>query len=68
MEDYVEFRDFLCFAHDGQIKLLINEEQLLLSEKLKILYFLFNIPIDRNLIITNNSLFNLEGKSKIFFN
>ena len=68
MEDYVEFRDFLCFAHDGQIKSLINGEQLLLSEKLKVLYFLINIPIERNLIITNNCLLNLEGKSKILYN
>jgi len=64
MEDYIEFKDYLCFAHDESIKLLINEEQLFLSEKVKILYLL-NIPVERNFIITKNALYNLDNKSKI---
>ena len=64
MEDYIEFNDYLCFAHDESIKLLINEEQLFLSEKVKILYLL-NIPVERNFIITKNALYNLDNKSKI---
>ena len=64
MEDYIEFKDYLCFAHDENIKLLINEEQLFLSEKVKILYLL-NIPVERNFIITKNALYNLDNKSKI---
>ena len=67
MEDYVEFKDYLCFAHEPDIRLLINEEQLLFSDKLKILY-LFNFPIERNLIVTNNALYNLDNKGKNLYN
>ena len=67
MEDYIEFKDYLCFSHESNIRLLINEEQLLLSEKIKILY-LFNFPVERNLIITNSALYNLDNKSKNLYN
>lgn len=66
MEDYIEFKDYLCFAHDKQIRILINEEQLFFSDKLKILYTL-GLPFERNIIITNNALYNLDNKSKLFY-
>lgn len=61
MKDYLEFRDYLCFAHDKDIKKSISNEQLFLSEKLDILYT-FDIPVGRNLIITNCALYNLDSK------
>lgn len=62
MKDYLEFKDYLCFAHDKNIKKSISNEQLFLSEKLDILYT-FDIPIGRNLIITNCALYNLDSKN-----
>ena len=62
MKDYLEFKDYLCFAHDKKIKKSISNEQLFLSEKLDILYT-FDIPIGRNLIITNCALYNLDSKN-----
>ena len=65
MEDYFEFKDYLCYRRDKEIKDIIKEEHLLLSDKIKGLYLL---NLDRNLVITNKALYSLDGKSKSFFN
>ena len=67
MEDYLEFKDYLCFRRDKEIKDIIKDEQLLFSDKIKGLYFL---TLERNLVITNEALYSLDGKSNfiILFN
>ena len=62
MEDYIEYKDYLGFRRDKEIKDIIKEEQLLFSDKIKGLYFL---TVERNLVITNDALHSLEGKSKL---
>ena len=62
MEDYFEFKDYLCFRRDKEIKEIIKDEQLLFSDKIKGLYFL---TLERNLVITNEALYSLDGKSKL---
>ena len=62
MEDYIEYKDYLGFRRDKEIKDIIKEEQLLFSDKIKGLYFL---TVERNLVITNDALYSLEGKSKL---
>ena len=64
MEDYLEFKDYLCFRRDKEIKDIIKDEQLLFSDKIKGLYFL---TLERNLVITNEALYSLDGKSKLYF-
>ena len=67
MEDYLEFKDYLCFRRDKEIKDIIKDEQLLFSDKIKGLYIL---TLERNLVITNEALYSLDGKSNfiILFN
>ena len=62
MEDYLEFKDYLCFVRDKEIKDIIKEEQLLFSDKIKGLY---HIKVERNIIITNEALYSLDGKSNL---
>lgn len=62
MEDYLEFKDYLCFRRDKEIKTIIKEEQLLFSDKIKGLYLL---TLERNLVITNEALYSLDGKSNL---
>ena len=64
MDDYLEFKDYLCFRRDKEIKDLIKEEQLLFSDKIKGLYF---FTVERNLVITNEALYILEEKSNLIF-
>ena len=61
-EDYVDFKDYLCFGNDIEIKYIIKEEQLLFSDKVKGLYLL---TLERNLLITNEALYSLDGKSNL---
>ena len=66
MQEYIEFKDYLCFAHDKDIIKLVSKEQIILTDKLDILYT-FGFPVERNLIITNCALYNLSSKSKIIY-
>ena len=62
MEDYLEFKDYLCLRHDCGIKSLINDEIILFSDKItKLLSFGFSK--ERGILITNCSIYNLELKS-----
>ena len=65
MEDYLEFKDYLCYRRDKEIKDIIKKEDILFSDKIKGLYLL---NLERNLVITNKALYSLDGKSKSFFN
>ena len=62
MEDYLEFKDYICFRRDKEIKEIIKEEHLLFSDKVKGLYFL---TLERDLVITNEALYSLDGKNKL---
>ena len=63
MEEYLEFRDYLCFGRDKEIKSIIQEEQILFSDKAnKIVTLGFNK--ERNILVTNTAFYNLDKKSK----
>lgn len=64
MEDYLEFKDYLCYRRDKEIKDIIKKEDILFSDKIKGLYLL---NLERNLVITNKALYSLDGKSKSCF-
>ena len=62
MEDYLEFKDYLCLRHDSDIKSFIHDEIILFSDKTtKLLSFGFSK--ERGILITNRSIYNLEQKS-----
>ena len=61
MEDYIDYRDYLCLSRDKEIINLIDKEQLLLSDKIKGLY---TLTLDRNLLITKSAIYSLDEKSK----
>ena len=60
MEDYIDYRDYLCLSRDKEIINLIDKEQLLFSDKIKGLY---TLTLDRNLLITKSALYSLDEKS-----
>lgn len=62
MEDYIDYRDYLCLSRDKEIINLIDKKQLLFSDKIKGLY---TLTLDRNMLITNYAIYSLDGKSKI---
>ena len=62
MEDYLDFKDYLCFGREKEIKDIIKEEKLLFSDKIKGLYL---VTLERNLVITNEALYSLDGKSNL---
>mgnify|MGYP006872997920 CR=1 FL=1 len=67
MEDYLEFKDYSCFRNDKEIKPIINDETLLFSDKVnKAIAQIFTK--ERNIIITNIAFYNLESKSKTYYN
>jgi hypothetical protein len=61
MEDYIDYRDYLCLSRDKEIINLIDKEQLLFSDKIKGLY---TLTLDRNLLITKSAIYSLDEKSK----
>ena len=61
MEDYIEFRDYLCFNRDKTIRSIISNEQLLFSDKVTKLLFLFRSK-QRNIIVTDKALYCLDNK------
>ena len=66
MNDYIEFKDYLCFRRDPDIKSIIDnkDEQLLFSDKV-IKIIALGYTKERNIIVTNKAFYNLELKSKI---
>lgn len=63
MIDYIEYKDYLCFRRDKEIKEIIDEnEQLLFSDKVKKIIAL-GFSKERNIIITDRAFYNLEDKS-----
>ena len=61
MEDYIDYRDYLCLSRDKEIINLIDKEQLLFSDKIKGLY---TLTLDRNLLIIKSAIYSLDEKSK----
>lgn len=66
MEDYIEFRDYLVFQNNKDIQTVIENEQLILSDKLQKSATL-GFFMERNIIITNLALYNFNQTSKIIF-
>ena len=64
MEDYMDFKDYLCLSRDKDIIAIIEEEPLLFSDKVNGLY---TITLDRNMLVTTNAIYSLDNKSKIIF-
>jgi len=63
MIDYIEYKDYLCFRRDNEIKEIIDEnEQLFFSDKVKKIIAL-GFSKERNIIITDRAFYNLEDKS-----
>lgn len=63
MIDYVEFKDYLCFRRDKEIKQIIDEkEQLFFSDKVKKI-IAYGFSKERNIIVTDRAFYNLEVKS-----
>ena len=61
MEDYIEFRDYLCFNRDKTIRSIISNEQLLFSDKVtKLLFFYRSKQV--NLIVTDKAVYYLDNK------
>ena len=67
MEDYIEFRDYLCFGRDKDIKSIINEEQLLFSDNANKIVAL-GLYKERNILVSNKAFYNLNNKSKFKYN
>jgi hypothetical protein len=66
MEDYLEFKDYLFFRNDKEIKKFIKDEILLFSDKMnKVIAYEFTK--ERNIIITNKAFYNLESKCKSYY-
>ena len=63
MENGNESKDHLNFRSDPGIKAEIGNEELLLSDKL-IKINRYGLSQERNIIITNQSIYNLKKKSK----
>jgi hypothetical protein len=63
MENGNESKDHLNFRNDPGIKAEIGNEELLLSDKL-IKINRYGLSQERNIIITNQSIYNLKKKSK----
>jgi hypothetical protein len=63
MQDYIEFKDYLCLSRSYGIKWIIEDnEQLFFSEKAIEIHFLKNK--ERNLLITNRAFYCLDGECK----
>ena len=62
MEDEAD-KDHLNFKNDSDILKIIKDEILLLSDKI-IKVNRFGLSQERNIVITNKSIYNLKKKSK----
>ena len=63
MEDDIASKDHLNFRNDKDIKAIIKNEVLLFSDKIiKVNHYGFSQ--ERNILITDKSIYNLKKKSK----
>ena len=62
MED-VNVKDHLNFRNDKDIKSIIKNEELLLSDKV-IKINRYGLSQERNILVTNLNIYNLKKKSK----
>ena len=62
MEDTSD-KDFLNFKNEKNIKSIIGDEKLLFSDKL-IKINRYGLSQERNILITDKSIYNLKKKSK----
>ena len=63
MEDDIASKDHLNFRNDKDIKKIIKNEVLLFSDKIiKVNHYGFSQ--ERNILITDKSIYNLKKKSK----
>jgi uncharacterized protein (UPF0216 family) len=63
MENDIAAKDHLNFRNDKDIKSLIGNEELLLSDKI-IKINRYGLSQERNILITNQSIYNLKKKGK----
>ncbi len=63
MENGNTSKDHLNFKNDQEIKSVLGNEELLLSDKL-IKINRYGLSQERNIIITNQNIYNLKKKSK----
>ena len=66
MEDDIEKKDHLNFRNDKTIQGIIGEdnEKLLLSDKI-IKINRYGLSQERNILVTNKSIYNLKKKGKL---
>ena len=64
MEDYVEFKDHLCYSRDKDIRKMIKGEQLLFSDKAKTVITI-GFSKERNILVTNKTFYIFDAKSKL---
>ena len=64
MKDYLEFKDYLCFSSDNDVKSIIRDEQLIFSDKVT-KKAIIGINKIRNILLTNKALYDLDDKSKL---
>ena len=64
MEDYIEFKDHLCFSKDKDIRKMIKGEQLLFSDKAKTVITI-GFSKERNILVTNKAFYILDSKIKL---
>ena len=66
MEDYIEFKDHLCYSRDKDIRKMIKGEQLLFSDKAKTKTIItIGFLKERNILVTNKAFYILDTKSKL---
>ena len=63
MEDDTVLKDHLKFRNDKDIKSIIKNEELLLSDKI-IKINRYGLSQERNILVTNLNIYNLKKKSK----
>ena len=64
MEDDIEAKDHLHFRNDKDIEKIIGDEKLLLSDKI-VKINRYGLSQERNIVVTNESIYNLKKKGKI---
>ena len=63
MEDDKTSKDHLNYINDKEIKKIIGEDELLLSDKL-VKINRFGLSQERIILVTNKNIYNLKKKSK----
>ena len=62
MDDEIEIKDHLKFKNDKEIRAIIKDEVLLLSDKIMKINR-YGLTQERNIVITNLNIYNLKKKS-----